>query len=354
MVSYIELGVWAFLGFFSVIGMVNGIFYSMKTQITPIKFLTWVNCFTAIYAILYFVGRLLNNCIFIKAGFISINIAILLITWFFRKIFGSRRNYATLHRIQLIFATSAVVSSLILSPELTENNIIFPTWERISMVIVMMLLGYFIIDYVIFNYKIIRDRALPKTFNVFPTILIICGSLTLGLYILAIIDLIPLYFALLPVLCGFSSYAIFIAKTPSIIFITPIEPIKFEIVTKHGIPLFSKSTNHLSEDPVVRGAITALHHIFKAYVDQSSKLQTLQFNNLICYVDWRDDFFVVYIDKYYSDFIQKRLKCFSDELETALQDRLDTWDGDVREFPEIPSLFTKHLHFLTLFMKLPH
>ena len=168
-------------------------------------------------------------------------------------------------------------------------------------------------------------------------------------YIFTILQITPLFLALIPALAAMSIYTFVTRFIPSTLFIAPIEPIHMQIVSAHGIPVYGLSTKHQANESFVRGAVTAIHHIFKTYVDDSSNLKSIRFNNLECYVEWREHFFIVYIDKFESKYVQKKIDRFADEIAPEMSLRLPKWDGDMQKFDDIGQLFQKRFNFLMIF-----
>ena len=156
---------------------------------------------------------------------------------------------------------------------------------------------------------------------------------------------------ILPVVIVFLSYNIIIWVMPSILFVAPHEPILFEIVNRSGIPLYSLQLSNIHVQPYVRGVVTAIDSIFSTHVDTQASLQIIQFSNLFCYIEIQDVFFTVYIDKFFSPYMQKKLRAFNAEIAPIIRDSLKDWDGDMKKFAEIGDLFRKSFEFLPVFMK---
>ena len=260
-------------------------------------------------------------------------------TWFFRIIFGPHRNYQALHFIQTIFGTIATTVGWLNPPNVSSNDLVYSVTGRIFMMGSLLCFCIIAFDYIKFGLEKIKKQDLAKELKFFPIVLIIGLISMVGTYLLTILGIIPLYLSIIPALLIFSSYGLILKISPSLLFVAPSDPIFFEIVHRNGVPLHSKELASKHLEPHIRGVISAIDTIFNIYVDKESSLQIIQFSNLVCYIEIQKLFFVVYIDKFYSSYIQKKLQDFTEEIAPAVSLKLEAWDGNMRTFDEIGKLF---------------
>jgi hypothetical protein len=351
LVASIELGVWLFFSVIACIGTVVSINYYAKTLLHPVIIIALMNISACFFGLFFFLGRWFDLSTLFLYGLIAVIFTLVFSTWLFREIFGPRRNYEVLHVFQIIFGTAAIVITWKNPPILSGDHILFPWEEQVAMIGCLVSFIIPAIDYVIFSLREIKVQNLARKLSIFPLTLLIGIIFTFIFYILTIIHIIPLYMIILPIVVVFTSYNLIIWWMPSILFVAPQEPILFEIVNRSGVPLFSLQLSNVNIQPYVRGAVTAIDSIFSTYVDTQASLQIIQFSNLVCYVEIQDVFFTVYIDKFFSSYMQKKLRAFNAEISPVVRNILKEWDGDMRKFAEIGLLFRKRFEFLPVFMK---
>lgn len=101
------------------------------------------------------------------------------------------------------------------------------------------------------------------------------------------------------------------------------------------------------QDEVLHGAISAINALFEHYIKPESRLKTLIFDNLTCYVDTRKQFFILYIDKFYLKYMEKSINHFADELIPIFDQLGEDWDGDLQKLEKmIDPIFYEVFNFL--------
>lgn len=301
----------------------------------------------SLYGMMYFLGRLINQVEFIMVGFVFVNIVLMLNTSFILSFYSPRIPKNILIQIQLIFLLLSIHATFSTPPQLSDEQMLFPMLERIGMMGGLFIFFVTIIGYSVFALKKVKKRKLSTKLNVFPITLLIGISSTLFLYILVILINIPLFFALIPGLLSFSSVAFILLFIPSSLFITPIEPIHLAIISHTGKTLFSRNLQKDIKDEVIHGAISAINVIFKKYLDPKSQLKQLLFENLICYVEFRPQYFIIFIDRYYFKQMEKTLVHFANSVDPIISKLNIDWDGDLHSLEsDLLPIFEQSFKFL--------
>ena len=132
--NIIELIVFLLLGLSEVVGFIFALREFNKRKISPVFLIACVNLCVSAFGFCFFFGRLYSNYLLIVFGLIQINLVCVLVFAFVREMFGSRRRYALLHYLQIIFFTLAVYFTVESPPIFEPERIVFPLAERISII----------------------------------------------------------------------------------------------------------------------------------------------------------------------------------------------------------------------------
>ncbi|WP_371803086.1 hypothetical protein [Candidatus Lokiarchaeum ossiferum] len=343
----IELGIWLTIAIIPFVGSLLSAKGYKKWQIKPYLLLILMNVFMSLYGMLYFIGRLINNVEFIMAGFVCVNVVLMLNTSFILSIYSPRIPKLILIQIQIIFLILSIHATFSTPPQLSDEQMLFPIMEKIGMIGGLFIFFITIIGYSVFSLKKVKKRNLPKKLNIFPITLLIGIFSTLILYLLVILINIPLFFALIPGLLSFSLVAFILLFIPSSLFITPIEPLHLAIISHTGKTLFSRNFQQDIKDEVIHGAISAINVIFQKYLDPKSQLKQLLFENLVCYVEFRPHYFIILIDRYYFKQMESTLRQFVSSVDPIISNLPSDWDGDLLSLgSDILPIFEQNFKFI--------
>jgi hypothetical protein len=237
-------------------------------------------------------------------------------------------------------------------PIFEPDRIIFPLAERISIMGGMACLFLIILDYLVYSWKKVIHENLSKKILFLPLLMFLIVFGTNALYTHAIFSYAPVYYGIFPFILGMSSLIIVLIQMPSIVFLALINPQHFAIVSRNGNMLCSEQIGDDIEPILIHEAVSVINIIFNEYRTETDKtnIQQLDFPpDQICYVEFREQFFVILLDTHFSSYMRDQIQRFAKRIESQVNDLIAYKIQDVKKFSFVNETFREMFAFIPKF-----
>jgi hypothetical protein len=182
------------------------------------------------------------------------------------------------------------------------------------------------------GYKKIKDEKLSKKIILYALIYLVVGifmvimsafvgSSRLPRYIFSIIGFIFLFFQ-----------SITLMIYPNQIFLFTINPHSLILSTKNGVPIYKKQFRSHIDSNLISGAFSVIGLIFTESFKEIQKINSILFQNLTCYFEVQEEYFIVFVDDYKSKIIPSQLNIFRKRIGPQVDKILKNWSGDLTNF----------------------
>ena len=352
MASFLELCIWGSLAIFQWTGVGFVLPEYRKRKIIPYLYISTVVFLTGAFGFAFLIGRIFNNIFWISFGVILICFVGIFTFAFFHVIYGSSRFYNVLQAVQIAFFSISVISSFIYPPILGPDEMTSSLAQMVFFMLGLSCLLIIIGHYSIVSWKMVIQEKLSIKLLILPltTILMIISSVILYSFVLG--GDLRMHFAILPLLVGLGMLVLIMIKIPSLAFLVLIRPQHLAMISQNGETLYSEQFEEKIEPKLIHGAVAAINAIFNQYRSDKDKtsLHLLTFPDQIIYVEFREKFFIILIDKHYSPFVEKHFIRFADTISVQVSTLLQNEEkADLEEFSFIRPIFHQMFSFFPRF-----
>ena len=351
MVDLVEISLWGIIGLISL----TTSYLALKLYLKE-KFVVYFSMFVSyiggiIYGFSYMAGRLLELPNLIIMGYIGFMIFNFFSFAIFRQIIHPHRNYIPLQFIHFFFISGSLVLIFVFPPELTQSDIIYHQFVRVALGIMGLLQMVISLDFCIMGFKKIKDEKLSRKIILYALIYVVLGAFMgimsifvknsqLPRYIFSVIGFIFLFFQ-----------SITLMIYPNQIFLFTINPQFLIISTQNGVPIYNKQFRSHVDSNLISGAFSVIGLIFTESFKEVRKISSIQFQNLTCYFDVHEQYFIVFVDEHKSKIIPSQLKIFGKRIKPQIDEILKNWRGDLTRFDFIEQEVKYCFEFLPEYLK---
>lgn len=340
------------LGLSEAVGFIFALREYKKRKIIPYLYISAVVFSTGGFGFAYFIGRILENISWIRIGLIQICLVAVFTFAFFHVIIGRSKFFHVLQAVQIAYFSISVISAFIYPPILEPDEIVSSLTQRVFFMIglscLLIIIGY----YNLVSWQRVIQEKLSKKLLILPLTTILMIICTVISYSFVLGGELRMHYAILPLLLGLGVLLILLIKLPSLAFLVLIRPQHLALISQNGETLYSEQFEENIEPKLIHGAVAAINEIFNRYRSDKDKtsLHLLTFPDQIIYVEFREKFFIILIDKHYSPFVEKHFTRFTDtilvQVSTLLQNEEKT---DLEDYSFIRPIFHQMFSFFPRF-----